>query len=328
VGEKEILHYVPEQFDLTVGLIGTGDGKVTSSPVGIDCETDCTQIYLESTVVTLVATPDADSVFKGWSGGGCSGTGDCAVAMYANELVTAEFATVYTITATAGDNGSISPSGSVIVEQGSNATFTMTPASKYYVDNIYVDGRAVGSFTTYTFKNVRSDHTISVIFENNWETFETGGFDQFPWRTGGSAAWKVQGSTVHRGNFAAQAPTTIEDSQESYLEVTLCVELTGKISFWYKVSSEINYDFLIFRIDGIEMGRWSGEIDWTEASYSVNRGIHSFTWVYSKDDSTSKGSDTAWIDDIVFPKAQPCKDEGSFFVIPNKRGGEAVIYLE
>lgn len=68
-----------------------------------------------------------------------------------------------------------------------------------------------------------------------------------------------------------------------------------------KVSSESNFDKLIFRIDGIELADWSGEMDWAGVSYTVSPGTHVFEWTYEKDGSVSEGRDTAWIDDIIFP---------------------------
>lgn len=70
----------------------------------------------------------------------------------------------HTITASAGANGSISPSGSVTVEQGASRTFTITPASHYHVANVTVDGSSVGAVTSYTFNNVSGNHTISATF--------------------------------------------------------------------------------------------------------------------------------------------------------------------
>jgi hypothetical protein len=83
--------FVQGPFDLDVTKSGNGDGTVTSDPVGIDCGVTCTYMYDASTVVTLTATADVDSVFAGWSGGGCSGTGDCVVTMLADTNVTAAF---------------------------------------------------------------------------------------------------------------------------------------------------------------------------------------------------------------------------------------------
>jgi thioredoxin 1 len=58
---------------------------------------------------------------------------------------------------------------------------------------------------------------------------------------------------------------------------------------------------LIFKIDGVEKGSWSGEEGWSEVTFAVNEGTRTFEWTYSKDGSDSEGEDTAWIDDIIFP---------------------------
>ena len=72
----------------------------------------------------------------------------------------------YTITATAGANGSISPSGSVSVNAGANQTFTVTPDNGYEVDTLTVDGSTVTpTNNTYTFTNVQANHTIEVTFK-------------------------------------------------------------------------------------------------------------------------------------------------------------------
>jgi hypothetical protein len=88
----------------------------------------------------------------------------------APHTISATFAattTSYTITATAGSNGSISPSGAVTVNSGASQTFTITPASGYQVAGVLVDGSAVGAVTSYTFSNVTANHTISVTFASN-----------------------------------------------------------------------------------------------------------------------------------------------------------------
>lgn len=73
-------------------------------------------------------------------------------------------ATTYTITATAGANGSISPAGTVTVANGGTQSYTITPNSGYEVDDVTVGGISQGAITSYTFSNVSVNHTIDVFF--------------------------------------------------------------------------------------------------------------------------------------------------------------------
>ena len=72
--------------------------------------------------------------------------------------------TQYTITASAGAGGTISPLGTVRVNRGADRTFTITAEEGYVIDDVLVDGRSVGAVSTYTFENVRSGHTIAARF--------------------------------------------------------------------------------------------------------------------------------------------------------------------
>ena len=73
----------------------------------------------------------------------------------------------YTITASTGANGSISPSGAVVVNAGANRTFTITPKAGYKVGIVSVDGISVGAVTSYTISNINANHTISATFAAN-----------------------------------------------------------------------------------------------------------------------------------------------------------------
>lgn len=75
---------------------------------------------------------------------------------------------VYTINASAGANGSISPSGSSNVIQTGSKTFTIIPASGFKVEDVLVDGSSVGAVTSYTFSNVTGNHTISASFKSSF----------------------------------------------------------------------------------------------------------------------------------------------------------------
>ena len=80
----------------------------------------------------------------------------------------------YTIEATAGTGGSISPSGSVSVREGADQTFTITPDKGYAVANVKIDGESIGAVKSYTFENVRKAHTIEVIFVKGTASASTG----------------------------------------------------------------------------------------------------------------------------------------------------------
>lgn len=73
---------------------------------------------------------------------------------------------LYTITATAGANGSIIPSGIITVESGHDTTFTIIPNSNYMISNLMIDNIKISDTTTYTFYNISKNHTIDVDFES------------------------------------------------------------------------------------------------------------------------------------------------------------------
>jgi len=80
-------------------------------------------------------------------------------------------ATNFTITPTAGANGSISPGAPQTVASGADSTFTITPAAGYHVANVLVNGQSVGAVASYTFHNVTANSTIEVQFAAGTSTF-------------------------------------------------------------------------------------------------------------------------------------------------------------
>ena len=92
---------------LVVTRSGGGTGTVTSAPAGINCGTDCSEVYSAGTQVMLTPTASADSVFMGWSGA-CSGTGACSVTVNAATAVDARFELrQYTLTVNVAGNGTV-----------------------------------------------------------------------------------------------------------------------------------------------------------------------------------------------------------------------------
>jgi hypothetical protein len=74
----------------------------------------------------------------------------------------------YTITASAGSNGSISPSGAVLVSAGTSKTFTITPRWGYRVSRVLINGSSIGVVKNYTFSNVTANQTIQAEFKWFW----------------------------------------------------------------------------------------------------------------------------------------------------------------
>lgn len=84
--------FTRDRHPVAVVLAGEGTGTVTSTPAGILCGDDCSELVDHGAVMTLAASPGVDATFAGWSGGGCSGTSDCVVTVSAPATVTATFA--------------------------------------------------------------------------------------------------------------------------------------------------------------------------------------------------------------------------------------------
>jgi hypothetical protein len=132
------------------------------------------------------------------------------------------------------------------------------------------------------------------------EDFESGDFLNHNWQFGGNMPWEICGTDPFEGSYCSRSGT-IADGNTSEMMITADVLADDTIGFHFKVSSEPQYDFLQFFIDNIKMGEWSGEMDWSYASYPVSTGEHTFHWIYSKDFYVTAGQDCAWVDYIVFP---------------------------
>jgi len=132
------------------------------------------------------------------------------------------------------------------------------------------------------------------------EDFETGDFSMFNWTFGGNLPWGITNIDPFEGDFSAKSGA-ISHSQNSQMILSYDVGTADSISFYVKVSSENNYDFMRFFINGTQMGQWSGTVGWTRVAYPVTAGQKTFEWRYVKDGSVSAGSDCAWVDYIIFP---------------------------
>jgi hypothetical protein len=123
------------------------------------------------------------------------------------------------------------------------------------------------------------------------------------WTTGGDAAWFPQANLTHDGVDAARsAPVT--EGQESWVETT--VTGPGTVAFWWRVSSEMDADFLEFYLNEVLQRRISGEVDWEQASVPVPAGDSTLRWRYVKDVGTDVGEDCGWLDVVAYaPSSGP-----------------------
>ncbi|MEA1896846.1 MAG: C25 family cysteine peptidase, partial [Bacteroidota bacterium] len=132
-----------------------------------------------------------------------------------------------------------------------------------------------------------------------YDDFESGSLESFNWIMDANHPWEVTEDESYQGSFSA-CSGLITHSQYSSLSYEINFHEQDTISFYYKVSSEANYDFLNFYIDTLT-ARWSGNQAWQFASYPVEAGPHILKWTYSKDSNTSSYKDKAWIDFVKFP---------------------------
>ena len=123
--------------------------------------------YNQGTSCSVHASANTGYTFVNWTENGnqVSTNANYTFTVNGNRNLVANFAqSTYTIQASAGANGIITPSGTINVAQGANQSFAMIPNTGYEVQNVYIDGNSVGALTSYTFTNVTANHQIHVTF--------------------------------------------------------------------------------------------------------------------------------------------------------------------
>jgi hypothetical protein len=165
------------------------------------------------------------------------------------------------------------------------------------------------------------------------EDFETGDFSRFEWQQGGNLPWTITNNAPFDGTFSARSGE-IDDYQKSELLIELEVFTNDEVSFYRKVSSEEDYDYLRFYIDGAKLGEWAGLFNWQQETYTLNAGVHVLKWAYEKDINSIGGEDAAWLDNIVFPanatilSVQNTVIQEDVLIFPNPAHGEVTILAD
>jgi hypothetical protein len=301
--------------------------------------TPFTRIYNNGTSVTLTAPSTAGgNTFSSWTGCNSTSGTTCYVTMDANKTVTANYSTAGVLSVSPSDGlsssgnqgGPFTPSSKTYTLQntgGSSINWTASKGQAWVSLSSTSGTLGAGASTTVTVSmnsNANSltpgTYSDTVTFTNttngNGNTTRPVSLTVNPtagvllseavdntsltWTTGGDANWYGQNTVYYYGGDAAQSGD-ITDNQSSWIQTT--VTGPGTLTFYWKVSSESGWDFLRFYIDGVEQMGISGEVDWTQKTYSISSGSHTLKWAYTKDVSISMGSDAGWLDYVVFNPA-------------------------
>jgi hypothetical protein len=131
------------------------------------------------------------------------------------------------------------------------------------------------------------------------ESFEASSFNIFPWINNSQIPWTISTTSSEDGILSARSGAISHNSTTSLLIKTVYTT-ADSVKFYYKVSSEPNYDYMSFSLNGKELLKKSGEVPWTKKVIAVPAGMNSMEWKYKKDQSVSGGADCAFVDMIDF----------------------------
>ncbi|MFA6563838.1 MAG: Calx-beta domain-containing protein [Verrucomicrobiia bacterium] len=121
------------------------------------------------------------------------------------------------------------------------------------------------------------------------------GAPSLTWSTDGDNVWTP--AIAPDGSSAAWSGS-IGNLNVSWVETI--VSGPGTISFDWKVSSELNSDYLMFSVDGADQSGISGEVNWQQLSFTIPSGAHRLTWTYAKNRAVAAGLDTGWLRRILY----------------------------
>ncbi len=159
----------PTTYTLSTGV--TGLGTLTSNPTGIDCGSDCTEVFPENLAVTLTAAATTNYFFTGWSGD-CTGTGDCGLVMSSDKSANATFVIASTLqvviagTGTVTDttyNSSCTEDCTMTLPAESTVSLTATPGSGFHFNGWFQECAGTGT-CSFTLAN---SLTVDAVFSSS-----------------------------------------------------------------------------------------------------------------------------------------------------------------
>ena len=191
---------------------------------------------------------------------------------------------------------------------------TGTPVTVYYDD--MTDGIVIITHEFYypLGQITATEEDDDVLVEWSWDPaemivdFETGDFSQAEFTLPTQYAWTVTTTNPYEGTYCMKSTCEGQASASSIIEATIEVPFDeAKMGFWVRTSSEANYDKFHFYIDGVEKGQaLSGQNPYAYKEYSVEAGVHTYKWEYTKDSSVNSNDDCIYVDNItMYRKDEP-----------------------
>ena len=145
-----------------------------------------------------------------------------------------------------------------------------------------------------------AENSLDLCVGTVTEDFETGDLSHLDWQLGGDAEWFVTDAQAHTGTYSAQCGNILKN-QKTSLIIEITTTTPGEITFYFKTLTKYKKDYLIFYLDRKVMDYWSGDNDWTQATFALEAGYHVLEWRYDTASNGGTGGNVCWIDDITFP---------------------------
>jgi subtilisin family serine protease len=198
----------------------------------------------------------------------------------------------YKVSSASGDNFTFSVNGATVLTSG---------ATSDYVDYEYtVTTNGIQSLRFVFTKNASGSSGSDCAWVKGFSVGHTfmsaacGTSDPLDFVNNSAYPWVVEEDHVVSTNQGF--PST-----ESYFTLTIDMTRGETLTFRYSVSSESNYDFFKFYVDGAQTISESGVVDWTNYTFTASSNkTYTFKWAYSKDYSVNRNDDCARVDDIIY----------------------------
>jgi uncharacterized repeat protein (TIGR02543 family) len=286
---------------------------IVASAHGTLTPTVGTHSYDWGTEITCSATsPDTQGTTRytcsGWTGTGMvssSGIGaTTTISLTEDSSITWNWNTEYFLGVNRlGGNGTTTVTGAWHAP-GSAATVEASANSGFRFDHWILDGAVPtdGGTASRIVVPMDAPHGLTAVFVV-LDLPEALDNPDLAWTSGGDVNWFPQTAASHDGIDAAQSGAIV-DYQTTWVETT--VSGSGTLSFWWKVSSEQDFDRLGLRVDNTERTAISGETQWEYITLHIEgTGNHSLRWQYAKDKSDLAGADCGWLDQVVWTPDTP-----------------------